>query len=132
MAEQLHTEEPWFVEIDWENDHAVMAGKRLPVASLFANTDKFNKENARRIVACVNVLAGISTEELEEQISYGRLIKLSECKACSTQSELLEVLYKALPFVEDHEDNKVYKPGAVLTMLKEIREAIAKAEAVNG
>jgi len=43
--------------------------------------------------------------------------------------DLLDALYLALPFVEDHEDSNFYKAGAVAKALATIRAAIAKAEA---
>jgi hypothetical protein len=42
--------------------------------------------------------------------------------------DLLDALYIALPFVEDHEDSEVYKPGVVKDAVKKIRAAIASAE----
>ncbi|WP_435322355.1 hypothetical protein [Klebsiella sp. HN106] len=38
--------------------------------------------------------------------------------------ELVDALHTALPFVEDHEDSAVYKPGAVQAALKKIRKVI--------
>jgi hypothetical protein len=45
----------------------------------------------------------------------------------SASPELLDALYLALPFVEDHEDSEIYKPNAVKSALKIIRAAIQKA-----
>lgn len=45
-----------------------------------------------------------------------------------TKPDLLEALYIALPFVEDHEGSEVYKPGVVKDAVKKIRAAIASAE----
>lgn len=45
------------------------------------------------------------------------------------RNDLLDALYLALPFVEDHEGGELYKPGAVAKALSTIRVAIAKAEA---
>ncbi|MBQ0600775.1 hypothetical protein J7S78_13340 [Klebsiella oxytoca] len=41
--------------------------------------------------------------------------------------ELEDALHTALPFVEDHEESDVYKPGAVPAALKKIRNVIAKS-----
>jgi hypothetical protein len=42
--------------------------------------------------------------------------------------DLLDALYLALPFVEDHEGSEIYKPGAVADAIRKIRAAIDKAE----
>ena len=42
---------------------------------------------------------------------------------------LLDALYTALPFVEDHEGSDIYKPGAVAQALAKIRAAIQEATA---
>lgn len=42
---------------------------------------------------------------------------------------LLDALYMALPFVEDHEGSKDYKPGAVAQAIRKIHQAIEEAEA---
>ena len=41
--------------------------------------------------------------------------------------DLVEALFIALPFVEDHEDSPTYKPQAVAEALKIIRAALTKA-----
>lgn len=65
-----HTPEPWAtngtrIESEhshgWANDGWIIAGLEGPDA----------EANARRIVACVNVCAGITTEQLEMDISIG-------------------------------------------------------------
>jgi hypothetical protein len=47
----------------------------------------------------------------------------------SVDEGLLEQLYAALPFVEDHEDNTCYKPGVVQKRVAAIKAAIQRAEA---
>ena len=42
--------------------------------------------------------------------------------------DLLDTLYRVLPFLEDSLTDAAYKPGVVLARIKEIRAAIAKAE----
>jgi hypothetical protein len=42
---------------------------------------------------------------------------------------LLDALYTALPFVEDHEGSDIYKPQAVAQALAKIRAAIEQAKA---
>jgi len=48
-----------------------------------------------------------------------------------TRADLLEALYIALPFVEDHEASDIYKTGAVARALRIIRAAIKQAEAMQ-
>jgi hypothetical protein len=42
---------------------------------------------------------------------------------------LLDALYTALPFVEDHEGSNIYKPGAVAQAIAKIKAAIEQAKA---
>ena len=49
-------------------------------------------------------------------------------KETKDASDLLEALYLALPFVEDHEDSEIYKPGVVRDAVRRIRFAIEAAE----
>ena len=44
-----------------------------------------------------------------------------------TRADLLDALFIALPFVEDHEGSEAYKPEAVKNALKIIRTALEKA-----
>lgn len=45
----------------------------------------------------------------------------------SAAPDLLDALFIALPFVEDHEGSEAYKPEAVKDALKIIRTALEKA-----
>jgi hypothetical protein len=45
-----------------------------------------------------------------------------------TRADMLDALYLALPFVEDHEQSDIYKTGAVTKALTTIRAAIKQAE----
>lgn len=46
----------------------------------------------------------------------------------SVIEDVIAALYIALPFVEDHENNPEYKPGAVKKALATIRQALNDAE----
>ena len=69
-----HTKEPWFtVETEYdviEITNADRNGVIVPIAKVstgYVNQVGIEQEsNARRIVACVNVLAGVSTDHLEQ------------------------------------------------------------------
>jgi hypothetical protein len=71
MAE--HTKEPWHVNHDRPDDAKSQLSISNGDARIIANVVTFarthgldgGKENARRIVACVNACAGIPTEDLE-------------------------------------------------------------------
>mgnify|MGYP003352426731 CR=1 FL=1 len=47
-----------------------------------------------------------------------------------TFEDMLEALYVALPYVEDHEQSDIYKTGAVTKALTIIRAAIKQAESL--
>ena len=47
--------------------------------------------------------------------------------ALPTYTELLDTLYRALPFIEDAKDDLAYKPGVVAKVEREIRALIDKA-----
>ena len=51
-----------------------------------------------------------------------------DARLIAAAPDLLDALYLALPFVEDHEGSEIYKPGAVADAIRKIRAAIDKAE----
>ena len=53
-----------------------------------------------------------------------------ETAEADTLADMLDALYLALPFVEDHEQSDIYKTGAVSRALVVIRAAIKQAEAL--
>ena len=54
-----------------------------------------------------------------------------DARLIAAAPDLLDALYLALPFVEDHEGSEIYKPGAVADAISKIRAAIDKAEGVR-
>lgn len=66
----MHNETPWITDTshkyEWEGI-TIWSGD-LVIAHVVADQHDNEKDNARRIVACVNACAGISTELLEEVI----------------------------------------------------------------
>jgi hypothetical protein len=53
---------------------------------------------------------------------------IKRARLIAAAPDLLAALYLALPFVEDHEESEIYKPGAVADAIRKIRAAIDKAE----
>ncbi len=49
-------------------------------------------------------------------------------KQTSTIEKMLDALYIALPFLEDHEGSEIYKPGTVSKAVATIRAAIKQGE----
>lgn len=56
---------------------------------------------------------------------------LEQQHAADTVRDILDALYVALPYVEDHEGSDIYKTGAVAKALHIIRAAIKQAEAIQ-
>ncbi len=58
------------------------------------------------------------------------IVKLIERnkKLSALNAEMLEILYSTLPYVEDAESDKAFKPGVVKKDAKKIRDCIRKAE----
>jgi hypothetical protein len=42
---------------------------------------------------------------------------------------LIDALYRALPYVEDHEGSPIYKPGTVRAAVKAIRDVLKRVQA---
>ena len=61
------------------------------------------------------------------EIVYSDTRNRSDAQLISAAPDLLDALFIALPFVEDHEKSEAYKPEAVKDALKIIRTALEKA-----
>ena len=77
MSAQKHTQEPWQ---QFEHDKRAIVSEEHPNLSLLSIDDDglgifFEEKDARRVVACVNACAGISTESLEKG-GVGSLLEL--------------------------------------------------------
>ncbi len=62
------------------------------------------------------------------EIVYTDTRRPEDARLIAAAPDLLDALYLALPFVEDHEGSEIYKPGAVAEAIRKIRAAIDKAE----
>ena len=65
------------------------------------------------------------------EIVYTETRRPEDARLIAAAPDLLDALYLALPFVEDHEGSEIYKPGAVAEAIRKIRAAIDKAEGVR-
>lgn len=70
MSENKHTPEPWRTDAECgfpQDIHDSKGNLFLRCGSDFDN-EIYGEANARRITACVNACAGISTENLEDNV----------------------------------------------------------------
>lgn len=51
----------------------------------------------------------------------------ADARLIATAPEMLDLLYKVLPFIEDAELDSTYKPGVVAEVTRQIRDTIQKA-----
>ena len=100
-----HTKEPWHLSQDGQ--HVLSRTGEMSfahVAEVFHDV-----EDARRIVACVNAFAGISTENIEENKPLAEVLRwLNERIRMAEQQrdKLLAALKECLPYIsEDREYN---------------------------
>lgn len=99
MSNEKHTQEPWRAN-DAQADIDGPNGE--PVAVCYCNDESGDdaKENARRIVACVNACAGIPTDMLERFNAI--VVAMYEVSKIEKQRDtLLAALEK---FVDSHEE----------------------------
>lgn len=98
-----HTKEPWRTDAPSGFPGDVMAGKEM-IARTTITEQSNAKANARRIVACVNACAGISTEVLEQGIDavFGLAHDMRQERNALVRQrdELLTALEKALAALE--------------------------------
>lgn len=66
MSEQKHTPEPWAAYQDGKIEFGNINHFIKSLAGDLISYGHLSKDDARRIVACVNACAGISTENLED------------------------------------------------------------------
>lgn len=129
MSETKHTPEPW--EIFGSDKNRIGHGQEA-VASTHTYFNHRDEANARRIVACVNACAGISTEKLEENAAdpiaglFGRMAAREGTRADKAESqrdELLAALKEiALP-VLSYSDDCGYAYNTISELLKKYDHA---------
>ena len=99
MSENKYTPEPWRAFNNGEGvvgvgtDHSDVCWTRIEEGGWLDSdrTIDIDYENARRIVACVNACAGISTENLEDNLPVQELARRYN-KALKQRDELLAAL----------------------------------------
>jgi len=78
------------------------------------------------IIAKADRTVGNGTSAVERDENMAFIVK-----AVNSHDELLEALYMALPYVETAMQDIGYKPGIIERKVKQIKDAIAKAERSN-
>lgn len=127
----MHTKEPWSVdEIDYKSHQFYIRGSHDngkpmtfglgAVAHMPRSRLLPTKENARRIVACVNACAGIPTE-LVEQGGFAAIPVATHREVKQQRDELLAALKAMLGNTEADSDE-------ACAAHRQARAAIAKAE----
>lgn len=150
----MHTKEPWRVdEIDYKSHQFYIRGSHDngepmtfgngAVAHMPRSRLLPTKENARRIVACVNACAGISTEELEyvaSDASDGKVMasgilsvfcdafRLRNQRNEQQRDELLAAAKRIRQFVDEGDVSKRFWSEQFKSALSDFDATIAKCE----
>ena len=107
-----HTKEPWAQHED--DPRAIVAVSEPHLSLLTVGDDRmvlvYNDADARRIVACVNALAGVSTEHLEQYGLPDFAQKISDL--AQQRDKLLAALEKCRDMV-GHPDNVDFINAAI-------------------
>jgi hypothetical protein len=134
-----HTKEPWIytrIEAQSGSDnhepYSVWLFDKGPRSVRIGNTTFIHADDMRRIVACVNACAGISTEELEKAsedpkhkdlIFNGAKLILAKRDAEEQRDELLELLQE---IVQEADEYIARTGNPVHNWLDSARDAIKK------
>lgn len=121
-----HSLEPWKLSTDMDGRVNIFMNDGREVTLCHSH---LRHEDARRIVACVNACAGISTEQLDSWASMGRPIlqSLKELKdEADREAEQRDALLEALLTAIDHIDMAELDVSHCKDAAR-IRDAVAKA-----
>lgn len=81
-----HTKEPWEVGVDDEDDNEYDINATNADGWYVTLAMNLSRDNARRIVACVNACAGMSIEDVERWAARGGFSNLSGLVATCNQA----------------------------------------------
>lgn len=111
-----HTKEPW----RHVGQGDIVGANDDDVCAVYFHSQRPVDANARRIVACVNACAGISTEKLE---GPGMLVNIpDDHNIIAQRDELLARLQSALSFIEGFENDDSQE--GIDDLLADIRASI--------
>lgn len=132
-----HTKEPWDVTAptDFGVEWGVDAGRWGIAICADAPGDGTSEGNARRIVACVNACAGMTTGEIEQDIAVGGYSAIVECHQAHIveverqRDELLAALER-LSFAAARRDNTIGDQCNLIEVRAELAAANRQAMSV--
>lgn len=130
MGEQKHTPEPWVVVAKGDEadgvDYFINQESDCSISGLVASW--LSREDARRIVACVNACAGISTEGLES----GKWTVTVVARELLVVIEQRDQLLEALKFMVERFDidgcSYIFSQRLALSRAKEAIAAVETAK----
>lgn len=128
------THEPWsWIENADANTFVIAQGNKW-IVGLIHNGEPLpeqQKENMRRIVACVNACAPFTTEQLEQHSYKNSVVNemLKRIEVEMQRNELLAALNDVVSIVENYAKDTVDMTTRLQALLPKCVDAIAKAEA---
>lgn len=123
MSEIKHTPEPW----SWSGMGRIRAGNKIIADIWNADNGYISDEevaSARRIVACVNACAGMSTEQLEKGAPGWLAMSPTYAEAVEHRDELLRAAKDVVTLCD--EDSSVvgsFVQNKLRTLIAEIEES---------
>lgn len=130
-----HTKEPWRIAHDEGDEYYIEVTSRLSGHTCQLGSGYFSKDDARRIVACVNACAGIPDSALEEAAKcansgrFGTMAALYKAQRDELHKEILGMkCYINNPSAWDHFSQNVSDSILRLVALVDREAAIANAE----
>ena len=127
-----HTQEPWsfdkYENIIAKSEQLLLVGISTPIGTGLWREE--GKANARRIVACVNALAGLTTEQIED----GAFAKMRDDRdfLLKQNSEMLSALDAAVECkmvpISSAKEGGAARHSIQVQVADQIRSVIAKAK----
>ncbi len=133
MNEIQHSKEPWKWHAQGEaNEHCLLTNDDRWVIAFRQNGELYDAEqiaNARRIVACVNACAGLTTAELELAAIFGERLQAKLVGAKYKQQR--DALVAAIQQTLDENGHLADGDNCTLIVLKRALESVGAAQVVN-